>query len=85
MALRLIHALSVHRLTTGDIYSPLGATAEELRDSLCLFEPMIAEMGSEEPEKDLQTHVETVLREIHKTSVAVHLFQFRKRPGISRP
>lgn len=67
MALRLIHALSVHRLTTGDIYSPLGATAEELRDSLCLFDPLIAEMGSEEPEKDLQTHVETVLREIHKT------------------
>jgi len=67
MALRLIHALSVHRLTTGDICSPLGATAEELRDSLCLFEPMIVEMGSEEPEKDLQTHVETVLREIHKT------------------
>lgn len=67
MALRLIHALSVHRLTTGDIYSPLGATPEELRDSLCLFDPMIAELGSEEPEKDLQTHVETVLREIHKT------------------
>ncbi|MDI6815816.1 MAG: DUF6079 family protein [Actinomycetota bacterium] len=67
MALRLIDALSVHRLTTGDIYAPLGATAEELRDSLCLFEPMIAEMGSDEPEKDLQTHVETVLREIHKT------------------
>ncbi|MFH1861424.1 MAG: DUF6079 family protein, partial [bacterium] len=32
MALRLIHALSVHRLTTGDIYAPLGATAGELRD-----------------------------------------------------
>jgi len=67
MALRLIHALSVHRLTTGDIYATLGATAEEMRDSLCLFEPMIAEMGSEDPDKDLQTHVETVLREIHKT------------------
>jgi Family of unknown function (DUF6079) len=67
MALRLIYALSAHRLTTGDIYSPLGATAEELRDSLCLFDPLIAEMGSEDPEKDLQTHVETVLREIHKT------------------
>lgn len=67
MALRIIQALSVHRLTIGDIYSPLGATAEELRDSLCLFDPLIAEMGSEEPEKDLQTHVETVLREIHKT------------------
>ena len=67
MALRLIHALSVHRLTTGDIYAPMGASAEELRDRLCLFEPMIAELGSDEPDKDLQTHVETVLREIHKT------------------
>lgn len=67
MALRLIHALSVHRLTTGDIYAPMGASAEELRDRLCLFDPLIAELGSEEPDKDLQTHVETVLREIHKT------------------
>jgi hypothetical protein len=67
MALRLIHALSVHRLTTGDIYAPMGASAEELRDRLCLFDPLIAEMGSDEPDKDLQTHVETVLREIHKT------------------
>ncbi|HBT88457.1 DUF6079 family protein [Desulfobacter sp.] len=67
MALRLIHALSVHRLTTGDIHAPLGASAEELRDRLCLFDPLIAELGSDEPDKDLQTHVETVLREIHKT------------------
>lgn len=67
MALRLIHGLSVHRLTTGDIYSPMGATSEELRDRLCLFEPMIADMGGREPDKDLLTHVETVLKEIHKT------------------
>jgi hypothetical protein len=67
MALRLIHALSVHRLTTGDIYAPMGASAEELRDRLCLFDPLIADLGSDEPDKDLQTHVETVLREIHKT------------------
>jgi succinate dehydrogenase flavin-adding protein (antitoxin of CptAB toxin-antitoxin module) len=67
MALRLIHALSVHRLTTGDIYAPMGVSAEELRDRLCLFDPLIAELGSDEPDKDLQTHVETVLREIHKT------------------
>jgi hypothetical protein len=65
IALRLIHALSLHRLTTGDIYAPMGASAEELRDRLCLFEPLIAEMGSDEPDKDLQTHVETVLRKIH--------------------
>jgi len=67
MALRIIHALSVHRLTTKDINAPIGATPEELRDRLLLFEPLIAEMGSDEPAEDLQTHVETVLREIHST------------------
>ena len=67
MALRLIHALSVHRLTTGDIYAPMGASAEELRDRLCLFDPLIMEFGGDEPDKDLQTHVETVLQEIHRT------------------
>jgi len=61
-ALRLIHALSVHRLTTSDIYAPLGATAEELRDDLCLLLPI--------PEREaefLKTMVETVLKEILKT------------------
>lgn len=61
-ALRIIHALSVHRLTTSDIYAPLGATAEELRDDLCLLLPV--------PERDaefLKTLVETVLREIVRT------------------
>ena len=67
MALRLIHALSVHRLTTGDIHAPMGASAEELRDRLCLFDSLIADLGGNEPDKDLQTHVETVLREIHRT------------------
>jgi len=66
MALRLIHALSVHRLTTGDIYAPLGATAAELRDALCLYQPGIEELGGE-PADDLLSQVETVLREIHKT------------------
>ena len=66
MALRVIHALSVHRLTTGDIHSPLGATAEELRDSLCLYQPGIEDLGGE-PADDLRTQVETVLREIHRT------------------
>jgi hypothetical protein len=36
-AQRIIHALSVHRLTTNDIHVPLGVTAEELRDQLCLY------------------------------------------------
>jgi energy-coupling factor transporter ATP-binding protein EcfA2 len=66
MALRLIHALSVHRLTTGDINAPLGATPEELRDSLCLYQSGIEDMGGE-PSDNLLTHVETVLREVHRT------------------
>ena len=66
MALRLIRALSVHRLTTGDIYATLGATAEELRDALCLFQPGIEDLGGD-PAEDLLSQVETVLREIHKT------------------
>jgi hypothetical protein len=66
MAIQLIHSLSVHRLTTGDIYTALGATAEELRDSLCLFQPGIGELGGD-PADDLLTLVETVMREIHKT------------------
>ena len=67
MAIRLINALSVHRLTTGDIHAPMGASARELRDRLCLFDPMIEELGSDEPEKDLETQVEVVLKEILKT------------------
>ncbi len=66
MAVRIIAALSVHRLTVGDIYSPLGATPEELRDTLCLYDAMAAELGGE-PAEDLLSLVETVLREIHKT------------------
>ena len=66
MALRIISALSVHRLTQGDIYSPLGATPQELRDSLCLYQPGIEDLGGD-PADDLLSQVETVLREIHKT------------------
>ncbi len=66
MATQLIHALSVHRLTTGDIHSALGATAAQLRDGLCLFQPGIEELGGD-PADDLLSQVETVMREIHKT------------------
>ena len=66
MALRVIHALSVHRLTTGDIHANLGATPAELRDALCLYQPGIEELGGD-PADDLLSQVETVLREIHKT------------------
>lgn len=66
MAHRIIRALSVHRLTTGDIHTNIGATPDELRDGLCLYQPGIEELGGE-PADDLLSQVETVLREIHKT------------------
>lgn len=43
-ALRIVDALSVHRLTTGDITAPIGLTVEELRDDLCLVPPGIPEL-----------------------------------------
>lgn len=46
---------------------PLAPPLKNLRDGLSLFDPLIAEMGSDEPDKDLLTHAETVLREIYKT------------------
>jgi hypothetical protein len=66
LALRIIAGLSVHRLTSGDIRAKLGASAEELRDTLTLYQPGIEEMGGE-PADDLLTLVQTVLREISKT------------------
>jgi hypothetical protein len=62
-ALRIIHALAVHRLTTSDIYRPLGATAEELRDDLCLLVPNLVEQEA----GFLLSMVEKVLNDIIKT------------------
>ena len=66
VALRIIHGLSVHRLTHQDIHATLGATPDELRDGLCLYQAGIEDLGGE-PAEDLLTQVETVLREIRRT------------------
>jgi len=65
MAIRIIHALSVHRLTTHHLYTPVGVTAKELRDSLCLYQKGLEDLGN--PADDLLSQVELVLREILKT------------------
>jgi hypothetical protein len=62
MALRVVHGLSVHRLTTDDIYAKIGPTSEELRDGLCLY-TMMPERTSD----FLRTTVESCLREINRT------------------
>jgi hypothetical protein len=64
LALRIVDALSVHRLTTSDIYSPLGVTAEELRDNLLLWTAMPAAVAGAE---FLADTVQTALREIMRT------------------
>lgn len=59
--LRVVHALSLHRLTTGDLRAPIGLTPRELRDRLCLHLPV--------PEAEasfLLTSVENVLQEISR-------------------
>ena len=40
LAIQIIYALSVHRLTTSDLDVQFGMTAENLKDDLCLFIPM---------------------------------------------
>jgi len=68
MAVRVVNGLSVHRLTTGgDIYVPVGPTAVELRDTLCLYQSGIEDLGGDDPADDLLTAVQTTLREITKT------------------
>ena len=67
MAMRVINALAVHRLTTGgDIHIPIGPTAAELRDALCLFQPGVEDMPGE-PAENLLSMVQTVMREVLKT------------------
>ena len=67
MALRVINALAVHRLTTGgDIHVPIGPTAAELRDALCLYQPGVEDMPGD-PAENLLSMVQTVMREVLKT------------------
>jgi energy-coupling factor transporter ATP-binding protein EcfA2 len=83
LAMRIIHGLSLHRLTVGDIESPVGLTAEVLRDSLCLYDPEVAEMGGD-PADDLRGAVETALREV-SDSVNGQFISATERDSRGRP
>lgn len=67
IALQIVHALSVHRLTTGDIYDKIGVTSEELRDQLCLPLPIAEIPTSERTAEFLKTTIEMILKLIIKT------------------
>ena len=62
LAIKIIYALSVHRLTTNGLNVHFGLTAENLKDDLCLFLPM--------PEQDadfLLALIKTTLKDIMTT------------------
>jgi len=64
MALRIIRALSVQRLTTTDVFIPVGVTAESLRDGLCLYIHLPDDMNSAD---FLLDQVQVSLKEMMKT------------------
>lgn len=64
LALQIIHALSVHRLTTGDITIRSGLTAENLKDDICLYINGMPDQSSD----TLQSVVQTVLKDIMTTA-----------------
>lgn len=63
LALQIINALSVHRLTTGDISIRAGLTAENLRDDLCLYLKGMPDQSSD----TLQSVVQVTLKDIMTT------------------
>ncbi len=63
LAIQIIHALSVHRLTTVDISIRSGLTAENLRDDLTLYLDGMPEQDSD----FLQSIVQTVLKDVMTT------------------
>ncbi|WP_010252922.1 DUF6079 family protein [Treponema primitia] len=63
LAVQIIFALSVHRLTTGDTSIRAGLTSENLRDDLCLYLPGMPDQTSD----TLQSIVQTVLKDIMTT------------------
>ena len=69
MALRIVNALALNRLSTADIYDPVGLTTEELRDNLFLSIPGDNEMliEIEDPSDFLKGTIDVATKEIQKT------------------
>ena len=62
VALRIVDALAVYRLTTEDIDVPIGLTVDELRDDLCLIPEGVPELEA----GFIGTTLESVVAEIVK-------------------
>lgn len=76
LAIQIINALSVHRLTTGDISIRSGLTSENLRDDLCLYLDGMPELDSE----FLQSVVQQVLKDT-MTTVSGQFIEYNEDNG----
>lgn len=63
-ALRIVDALAVHRLTTGDINAPIGPSCAELRDDLTLLPPGVPEHEAFFLETTVGSIVDEVIRAV---------------------
>jgi len=75
-AVKMINALSVHRLTTGDIQLRAGLTSENLRDDLCVYIKDLPDNSSD----TLQTFVQSTLKEVI-TTVSGQFIDYDKDNG----
>jgi hypothetical protein len=64
VARRIIDGLAVHRLTTDDIYAPIGATPRELRDDLCLLPANLPEQDAFFLEATVQNVIDQIIRAV---------------------
>lgn len=64
VARRVIDGLAVHRLTTDDVYAPIGATPRELRDDLCLLPPNLPERDALFLEVTVQNVIDQIIRAV---------------------
>ena len=63
IAERIVHALSIHRLTTVDVHVESGPTAAELRDELCLWLP-VPEQNAEFLENMIYTTLQNMWKAV---------------------
>jgi len=76
LAVKIIYALSVHRLTTNDIQLHTGLTSENLRDDLCLYLHNMPDQSSD----TLHSLVQAVLKDI-MTTVSGQFIDYDKDNG----
>lgn len=76
LAIKIIHALSIHRLTTVDTSIAAGMTSENLRDDLCLYITGMPDQSS----ATLLSLVQTTLKEI-MTTVSGQFIDYKQENG----